>query len=51
MGYFLLWLILSILVGAAGKSRNIGFWGGFLLSLFLSPLVGVIGVALSKRVN
>lgn len=42
------WLLLSIIAGAIGSSRNIGFWGTFLLSLILSPLVGII-VALASR--
>lgn len=37
-----LWLILSLLVGFIGASRRIGFFGAFLLSLILSPLIGGI---------
>lgn len=36
MGIFLGWIVLSFLVGVAGSSRTIGFWGSFLLSLFFS---------------
>lgn len=43
------WFIFSLVIGAFGADRNIGFWGAFLLSLLLSPLVGLIGVALSGR--
>lgn len=49
--YAIAWLILSILVGVAGSYRNIGFGISMLLSIFLSPLVGLIGVALSKRTD
>lgn len=48
MGYFLGWIILSIVVGSVGSSRRIGFFVAFLVSLFLSPLIGFIVVALSK---
>lgn len=43
------YLALSILVGIAGNHRTIGFLSAFILSIFFSPLVGVIGVALSRR--
>lgn len=49
MVVFFMWLLLSFIVGAFGSDRKIGFFGALLLSLFLSPLIGVIGVALSER--
>lgn len=51
MGMYIIfiWLVLSLLVGIAGSYRTIGFFGALLLSVFLSPVVGVIGVALSSR--
>lgn len=42
------WLVLAGIVGAIGDGRKIGFWGGFLISLFLSPLIGLIVVLVSK---
>lgn len=45
----IIYLILCFLVGNAGHHRNIGWTNAFWLSVFLSPLVGVIGVALSQR--
>lgn len=45
----LLWLLFCFLVAAMGSGRKIGFFLSFLLSLFLSPLVGLIFVLLSKR--
>lgn len=51
MGIFLSWLVLSFVAAAFGADRKIGFWGALLLSLFLSPLIGFIGVALSERAN
>ena len=49
MEWFILWIIFSLLVGSAGSSRKIGFAGAFFLSIILSPLIGLIGVALSQR--
>jgi hypothetical protein len=37
MFIFLCWIGLSFLAGYIGSDRKIGFWGGFLLSIFLSP--------------
>lgn len=42
--------VLSILVGVAGSYKTIGFWGAFLLSIFFTPVVGIIGVAISSRI-
>lgn len=43
----LFWFILSLVVGFIGSSKSIGFFFSFLLSLLLSPLIGLIIVALS----
>lgn len=45
MGYLLgliLWVVLSYFVGKFSSDKSIGFWGGFLISLLVSPLVGLI---------
>jgi hypothetical protein len=49
--WLILWIVLAVLLGIAGRSRNIGFLWAFLLSFFLTPVVGLIGVALSQRKN
>lgn len=36
----IVWIFLSILFGREGSKRKIGFLKAFLLSFFLSPLVG-----------
>lgn len=48
MGIFLGWLIFSFVVGAIGSNRKIGFISAFLLSLILSPLLGLIFTLTSK---
>lgn len=48
MGYFFWWVVLSVVVGAVGSGRRIGFLVAFIFSLLFSPLIGVIIVALSK---
>ena len=51
MGIFLMWIIFSFVVGLIGKSRNIGFGGAFIVSLLLSPLIGVIITSFSKSLE
>lgn len=49
MEYVFLWFVFSIVAGAVGSSRKIGFWATFLLSLILSPLIGFIAAFASKQ--
>jgi uncharacterized membrane protein len=43
-----LWIIPSLLIGSLGNNRTIGFWGAFLISLFLSPVIGLIVTLISR---
>ena len=45
----LIWFVLCLLLGWAGSKRNIGFFGGFVLSLLLSPIIGCLFVFTSER--
>ncbi len=45
----IMWIVFSIIVGAIGSGRNIGFWGALFLSLLLSPLIGLIITLISKN--
>lgn len=49
MEYIIGWIVFSLVAGAVGRGRQIGFWGAFLLSIFLSPLIGLIIAFASKR--
>ena len=40
---------LAALIGQLGKNRNIGFGWSFALSLFLSPIIGLIITLCSKK--
>lgn len=42
MGFAITWIVLSLLVALSGSGKKIGYWGVFFLSLFLSPLIGLI---------
>jgi len=42
MEIFIIWVFVSIVVGAIGSEREIGFWRALIISLFLSPLFGLL---------
>ena len=42
-------IILSALVALLGKDRKIGYGWGFVLCLFLSPIIGLIIILCSKK--
>ncbi len=46
---FLLFLIPAVIIGNWAKSREIGYWPAFFISLFLTPIIGVIVVAVSSK--
>jgi hypothetical protein len=45
---FILYFGLALLVGLAGKNRIIGFGMAFVSAIFLTPLIGIVIVLLSK---
>jgi ABC-type multidrug transport system permease subunit len=42
-------VIISALVALIGKDRKIGYGWSFVLCLFLSPIIGLIIILLSKK--
>ncbi len=42
------WVLFSIFMGVIGSNRKIGFFGAFLISLCLTPLVGFAFTMTSK---
>lgn len=42
------YIVLSGLFGIIGKSTKLGFWGVFLMSIFLTPAIGLL-VILTAR--
>jgi phosphotransferase system glucose/maltose/N-acetylglucosamine-specific IIC component len=51
MEIFMLFLIFSVVVGVVGSSRKIGFFGAFILSFLLSPIIGLIITLNSKNIE
>ena len=45
---FLIHILFCYWIGKYAKDTAIGFWGGFLLSLAISPFVGIIVVIVLK---
>lgn len=43
-----IWVFFSFIVAMYSKNKVLGFWGGFLLGLSLSPVLGLLIVLLSK---
>jgi hypothetical protein len=38
----------SIILGLISKATKLGFWGGFLISLFLTPILGILIIISAK---
>jgi len=45
------WIIFCFLIGALAVhlNRSIGFWGAFIISFILSPLIGLIWTLLDNK--
>lgn len=39
---FFIWIVLSFFAAFAGEGKKVGYWGAFLWSILLSPLIGLI---------
>lgn len=48
MALLFIWIIFCLVIGVMGENRTVGFWGAFLWSLLLSPLIGLIITLCSK---
>lgn len=44
MEYIIIYLIIVAVIGYIADGTTLGFWGGFFIALFLTPLVGFIVV-------
>lgn len=44
---YVMWFLLSLAAGLIGRKRQFGFWGFFLASLFLTPLVVILVLVLT----
>jgi len=49
--FWLTWLAMAVILGFISKSTKLGFWGGFLISLFLTPIIGLMILLIGKPKN
>ena len=42
------YIMLSVLFGMLGKDTKLGFWGVFLMSIFLTPGIGLLVILTAK---
>jgi hypothetical protein len=47
--YLILWVLFSLIVGSLGRNKKVGFGPALIISLLLSPLIGLIVVILSGK--
>lgn len=46
---FVIYLLLSALIGYLGKDRKFGFWGYFACAFILTPIIGLVIVLASDK--
>jgi hypothetical protein len=46
--FWLTWLVLALILGIISKTTKLGFWGGFLISVFLTPIIGLMILLTAK---
>jgi hypothetical protein len=51
IGYFLFNILSGFLIGGFGSDRRIGFFASFIITVFLSPLVGLIVILTSPTLK
>jgi len=49
IGLILIYLFICYIVALMGRNRKFGFWGYLFLSIFMTPLVGIIFVIASDK--
>lgn len=49
MFVFIVWVLVSVLVGKYADSKGLSFWGHVILSLAFSPIIGFLIAAISDR--
>lgn len=42
------YLMLAVVFGLIGKNTKLGFWGVFIMSVFLTPAIGVVIILTAK---
>jgi len=45
----IVWMVGSFIVGLVSIRRQLGFWGGFIFSVLLSPIVMILVLMLTRQ--
>jgi ABC-type multidrug transport system permease subunit len=45
------YIMLAVVFGLIGKNTKLGFWGVFIISIFLTPAIGMVVILTSKPKN
>ena len=45
------YITVCLLVAYIGHDKTLKFWGNFILSLLLSPIIGLLIIAFEKRID
>lgn len=46
--FWLTWLMAAIVLGLIAKTTKLGFWAGFAISVFLTPIIGLLIILTAK---
>ena len=46
--FLIAYVILAIIIGLIGRNKQIGFWGFFLLSLLITPVIPAIFMLIGR---
>ena len=46
--FLIAYVILAVIVGLFGRDKTIGFWGFFLLSLLITPIIPAVFMLISS---
>gem|GEM_PF-4939486 len=51
LGLYIFNVVMSFFTGLAGRNRKIGFWPVFVISLLMTPFIGILAVIRRKQVK
>jgi len=49
--FIIVYILVCTLVAYLGHDKTLKFWGNLILSLLLSPVIGLLAIAFEKRID
>lgn len=49
VGYIVLYIAVSVVIGLLGNNRKLGFWGYLFASILLTPILGFLLLIVSAK--